>query len=241
MAIASRSNRPLDETQQAEPEKRHLVAFVAPMLLFLALLAMSSMIKNLGSAFWLRAPEYWIYPLQTALCAALLLWFRCEYSFAKPRRIWLAVVAGAVVFVVWISPQAWLGFPPRTVGFNPELFRSNASLYWFEVVLRFLRLAVVVPFVEEIFWRGFLLRYLIDERFSRVPFGAFTWLSFAVVTLAFTLVHAMPDWPAALICGATYNGVAYATKSLASCVVAHAVTNLLLGIWIMQTQQWGFW
>ena len=54
-------------------------------------------------------------------------------------------------------------------------------------MFRFLRLVIVVPLVEEIFWRGFLLRYLINEKFTEVPIGAFSWFSFGVVTVAFGL------------------------------------------------------
>jgi uncharacterized protein len=62
-----------------------------------------------------------------------------------------------------------------------------------------------------------------------------------VVTVGFMLVHSTADWPAALLTGALYNWVAYRTKSLAACVLAHAFTNLLPGVWIMNTRQWGFW
>ena len=100
---------------------------------------------------------------------------------------------------------------------------------------------MVVPLIEEIFWRGFVLRFLIDENFERVPVGAFSWFSFAAVTAGFAFSHSPPDWVAALVAGAAYNAVAYRTKRLSSCVVAHALTNLLLGLWIVQTKQWGFW
>jgi CAAX prenyl protease-like protein len=109
------------------------------------------------------------------------------------------------------------------------------------VLMRFLRLVVVVPLVEEIFWRGFLLRYLINQKFTAIAVGTFSWLSFVVVTGLFGFAHSRADWIPALICGALYNLVAYRTRSLASCVIAHALTNLLLGLWIMQTRQWGFW
>ena len=145
------------------------------------------------------------------------------------------------VFGIWIAPQYFLNFAPRPVGFDPTLLESNSATYWSTILFRFLRLVVVVPLVEEVFWRGFLLRFVIDEHFERVPFGKFNWFSFAVVTVAFTFSHSRPDWPAAFITGALYNVVAYRTQSLASCVLAHAVTNLLLGLWIMQTRQWGFW
>jgi CAAX prenyl protease-like protein len=148
---------------------------------------------------------------------------------------------GALVFVIWIAPQQFFGFSPRLVGFDPEAVGRGSTLYWATVVLRFLRLVVVVPLVEEIFWRGFLLRYLVNERFTTIPVGTFSWVSFLGVTLAFGFTHSRPDWIAAFACGALYNVVAYRTGSLASCVIAHALTNLLLGLWIMQTRQWGFW
>ena len=221
--------------------RRKLAAYIVPMAVFLGALALVGGLKAIGDARWLAAPEYWVYPLQTFVCGALVLWFWRAYDFNGVRGIPVALAVGVVVFVLWISPQAFLGFAPRSEGFNPELFAGQAGLYWTTVLLRFLRLVVVVPLVEEIFWRGFLLRYFVDEKFDRVAMGTFTWLSFAVVSIGFMLVHSSADWPAALVTGALYNFVAYRTKSLGACVAAHATTNLLLGLWIMNTKQWGFW
>lgn len=211
------------------------------MAVFLAALALVAGLKAIGGAFWLSSPEYWLYPLQTLVCAALLFWFWRDYNLRPLANLPLTVAIGIVVFLLWIAPQQFLGFESRTSGFNPEVFAAQPAAYWATVLLRFLRLVIIVPLVEEIFWRGFLLRYFINEKFTAVPFGTFSWLSFAVVTIAFMFVHATADWPAAAITGALYNFVAYRTKSLTSCVIAHAITNLLLGIWIMFTQQWGFW
>jgi CAAX protease family protein len=221
--------------------RRNLVAYVAPMAVFVGFLALSSLLKRVDDAFWLRAPEYWIYPLQTLICAGLVAYFWQEYRLKPLRGVGIGLAIGILVFVIWISPQAFLGFPARTTGFDPDLFAGQTGLYWGTLVLRLLRIAVVVPFVEEIFWRGFLLRYLIDEEFERVPFGTFSALSFWAVALAFGFSHSSPDWPAAIVTGLLYNGVAYWTKSLSTCVLTHAVTNLLLGIWILETKQWGFW
>lgn len=211
------------------------------MVLFGALLGLNSLLKKIGSAPWLSSAEYWIYPAQTILCGGLLLWFRREYNFHRLTQLIFSVGTAIFVFVLWISPQAFFGFEPRTAGFNPDAFSVNPSLYWTTVILRFARLVVVVPFMEEIFWRGFLLRFLVEEEFERLPFGSFSWFPFVAVTLAFGFSHSKADWVAALITGAIYNGVAYRTKSLSSCVLTHAVTNLLLGLWIMKTKQWGFW
>ncbi|HEY0368283.1 MAG TPA: CAAX prenyl protease-related protein [Chthoniobacterales bacterium] len=221
---------------------RKLIAYAAPMGLFVACLALVSLLKLApGNSFWLRSPEFWIYPAQTVACAAVLLWFRREYELKRIAQFWFVLVVGIVICVLWISPQAFFAAAPRTDGFNPDVFAANQPAYWSTIILRFARLVVVVPFVEEVFWRGFLLRYFIDERFDRVPFGTFSWLSFVVVALGFALAHSRADWIAAAITGAAYNFVAYRTKSLGSCVLVHAITNLLLGLWIMQTKQWGFW
>ena len=208
-----------------------LVVFALPMAVFITLLGLTSA----GNA------AYWVYPIQTVICGALVVWFWRDYEFRAPRAAWVALAIGVVVFALWIAPQQWLGFGGRLTGFDPEIFVNGSKLYWFTVVARFVRLVIVVPVVEEIFWRGFLLRYLISDKFTTVPVGSFSWLSFLVVTLAFTFSHSRPDWVAAFLCGALYNLVAYRTQSLASCVLAHATTNLLLGLWIMQTRQWGFW
>lgn len=211
------------------------------MAVFLALIGLTKAGNGPESVSWFAYPAYWTYPAQTLLCGGLILWFWREYQLRTPRKIWFAVLIGLVVFVVWIAPQQFLGFAPRLFGFDPEIFAKGSGLYWATVLLRFVRLVVVVPLVEEIFWRGFLLRYLISEKFTTISIGAFSWLSFLVVSLGFALAHSRADWIGALLCGMLYNLVAYRTRSLASCVVAHAVTNLLLGLWIMQTRQWGFW
>lgn len=220
---------------------RKLVAFAAPMLLFVLLLGLGSAIKTPGAALWLAAPEFWIYPLQTLLCALLLIYFRRDYVWPRLRRPAFALAIGSFVFLLWIAPQQFLGFAPRVVGFNPDIFSGAPALYWTTLALRFVRLVVVVPLAEEIFWRGLLLRYLIAEDFRSVPFGTFSWRSFAVVTFGFGLSHSVPDWPAALVTGALYNFVAYRTRNLPACVLAHGLTNMALGLWIILTKQWGFW
>ena len=211
------------------------------MAIFIGFLGLVSLLKMFGGPFWLSSPEYWVYPVQTLGCAAALVWFWRQYEFHGLARLLFVIAVAVFVFVLWISPQAFFGLPARKEGFNPEVFAAQPLAYWGTIAFRFFRLVIIVPLVEEIFWRGFLLRYFINEKFDRVPFGDFSWLSFAAVTIGFMLVHSTADWPAAAITGALYNYVAYRTRSLASCVLAHAITNLLLGIWITITGQWGFW
>jgi CAAX prenyl protease-like protein len=219
-------------------------AYLAPFFGFIAVLAVGSGLTHFfdGYAHWLAsAPHYWIYPLQTLLGAGLLArGWRC-YALQSPRKPAFAIGIGALALILWIAPQQWLGFPPRLDGFDPAFFGASGWPYAINLGLRFLRLVIIVPLLEEIFWRGFLLRYLIREDFTNVPMGTFSWRSFAIVTAGFCLEHSPADWPAAALTGALYNLVSYRTRSLSACVLAHAVTNALLGGYVLQTGQWGFW
>ena len=220
------------------PNSRKFIAYAAPFVAFVILFALAPLLRQAG---WFRSPEFWIYPIQTIASGALLVFFWREYQWQRPAKPAFTIAVGILVFVLWIAPQQFLKFAPRLDGFNPDVFAANPAGYWGTVIFRFLRLVLVVPLIEEIFWRGFLLRYPINEDFEQVRFGTFSWLSFAIVTILFGFSHSVADWPVAVLTGAIYNGVAYRTKSLSACVLAHATTNLLLGLWIMKTKEWGFW
>jgi CAAX prenyl protease-like protein len=211
-------------------------ALIAPFAVFIGLFALDLIplpVKIEG--------RYVIYPLQTLVCAALLWRYWRRYDFNGIKKPWFTVGVGALVFVLWVTPQLVFGAAPRSIGFDPNVFGDSPLWYWLNLSMRFLRLVVIVPLVEELFWRGFLLRYLIGSPVDKIPFGKFTWFSFLIVSVGFMLEHQAADYAAALITGALFNWVAYHTRSQGSCVLAHAVTNLLLGIYIMVSGQWGFW
>lgn len=219
-------------------------AYFAPFLAFFVVLSLGLTVEKVfdGYAFWMAsAPQYWVFPLQIVVCSTLLVRYWRWYQFQWPRGSAVAIGIGILALLIWIAPQEWLGQPRRMEGFEPHFFGPGGWPYWLNLVLRFVRLVIVVPLVEEIFWRGFLLRYLIRDDFTKVPMGTFTWLSFAVVTAGFILEHSTADWAAAGLTGALFNLVAYRTRSLSACVLTHAVTNALLGWYVLHTGQWGFW
>ncbi len=269
-------------------------AYLAPFIAFMGFLALNELVgkvfDGVDAAWWMSEPQFWVFPLQTLVCGWLLARGWKYYELGPPRGVawWLGI--GILVLLLWIAPQVWLGRPARLDGFDPTYFGLSGWAFNTTVALRFVRLVIIVPLLEEIFWRGFLLRYLtqIDGRellrgaleslrdkleevlpgrvpsfmrkleaavgkpresserpgerpFFAVPFGTFSWFSFWVVTAGFCLEHQPSDWPAAILAGMLYNLVAYRTRSLSACVMAHAVTNLVLGIYVMRTGQWGFW
>jgi CAAX prenyl protease-like protein len=218
-------------------------AYLGPFLAFMGLLALGEIIGHLGEGFaswFLAEPRYWIYPLQTIVCAFLLGRFWSSYRFDWQKGWFFGLLVGVLVFGIWVSPQWLFHTPPRNDGFDPGFF-GQGTPYWINSAVRVIRLVIVVPLLEEIFWRGFLLRYLIRDPFDQVPFGEFRWGAFLWVAGLFAAAHWGPDFWVALVTGALYNLVAIRTRSLGACVIAHALTNLLLGIYIFKTGQWGFW
>ena len=219
-------------------------AYIAPFLVFLAFLFLDGAIQKIGDGYahWAFAqPKYWIFPLQTFVCAALLWKLRKRIEFRPLAGFGFATLIGLLALAVWISPQIFFKVAPRNDGFEPHFFAASGWPYWTNLTLRLLRMAVIVPLVEELFWRGFLLRFLVHENFADVPFGTFSWRSFLISSLAFCAEHQPSDWAAAVLTGALFNLVAYRTRSLAACVLTHAVTNLALALYILRTGQWGFW
>ena len=100
-------------------------------------------------------------------------------------------------------------------------------------------IALLVPLMEEVFWRGFLARFMISDDFQNVAPGVFTGASFAVVSLAFMSVHT--EILAALVWGVLINLLYWKTANLWACIVMHAVTNALLGGYILYTESWQLW
>ncbi|MEO6053323.1 MAG: CAAX prenyl protease-related protein, partial [Chthoniobacterales bacterium] len=219
-------------------------AYVLPFVLFLGALFLLSVVRMLvpkSDLLFLAHPEFWVFPLQTLVCGAALVVFWKYYTFDFQRGVVLGILAGLLSLAIWISPQWLLGVAPRVDGFNPTTLAQDPTLYWLTIIARFARLVIVVPLLEEIFWRGFLMRYLIREKFMEVPFGEYRLFSFAAVAVLFGFEHYGPDIIPGILTGVIYNAVAVRTRSLGACVIAHAVTNLGLGIYIMATKQWGFW
>jgi CAAX prenyl protease-like protein len=93
--------------------------------------------------------------------------------------------------------------------------------------------------MEELFWRSFLLRYIVDDKIDTVPIGTFTWASCIVTVVLFGLEHNFIL--AGIMAGVFYNLLLYWSRSIVQCVLAHAVTNLALSIYIVYTGRWQFW
>ena len=139
----------------------------------------------------------------------------------------------------------WVGLDPYIVHYDqPLIGRNPFQLYppataWILFGFRLVGIAVCVPIMEELFWRGFLMRSLIKEDFTSVPLGTYQPLSFWVTTFFFAGVHG-PEWPLGIIVGVLYGAWFIRTKRLGDIMLAHGVTNLLLALYCLATNDWHF-
>lgn len=218
-----------------------------PFALFMAFIALQEGIGLAVQFRWLTVPEsalYYLYPIKTVTVAALLFSYRQQYRELRVRDLaqWktsvAVLLAGVATFLLWISTGWTLQLTGGAQGFNPTLLPEGAVRLTMTAT-RVAGAVLVVPLMEELFWRSFLARYLVDPDFESVPIGRFTWSSFLITTVLFGLEHHL--FVAGMIAGAIYNLVLYKTRSLAHCVLAHAVTNLALACYVLQTGSWHYW
>jgi CAAX prenyl protease-like protein len=203
--------------------------YVVPMGIYMAFLLVQMLVNtNL----------LWLYPAKVVAVAVSLIYFRNAYEELRPGFSLLAVIVGLVVIVIWIGIDPFYPkFGSATV-FDPMGIASVTQRNAFFAV-RIFGAVIVVPVMEELFWRAFLIRWLVKEDFKSVPVGMFTGLSFAVTVGMFGMEHY--QWLAGLICGALYNWLYYKRKDVFTCIIAHAVSNAALAVWVLSRGDWKFW
>jgi uncharacterized protein len=218
-----------------------------PFAVFMAFIGLNEVLQALAQHGIFRLDPtllYYLYPLKTLVVGYLLFRYRNVYDELKIKDLskigtTLAVLCvGLLVCLLWVQMDWTLDGSPSPAGFNPSLLPDPAV----RVVMTCVRIAgavLVVPLMEELFWRSFLIRYLIDSNFAKVTTGTFTWGSFLITVALFGAEHNYIY--AGIMAGVVYNLVLYKTRSLSQCVLAHAVTNLVLAIYVVATGNWQFW
>jgi CAAX prenyl protease-like protein len=192
------------------------------------------------------------YTVLALITSGVLCWSICAGNVLQPHKhVGAAVAIGFVGIAVWIGLSGlrleerlavwlptWLQ-PGERTGFDPYSELQSIWACTAFIAVRVFGLAVIVPLAEELFWRGFLLRWIIDEDFEKVSIGQYSLRSCVTVVLLFTIVH--PEWLAAAIYCAMLNALIYWKKDLWCCVVAHGVSNLALAAYVLATRSWWLW
>ena len=226
--------------------KSALVARVAPFVVFLLL--------TFCQGHFGEAGKYWLYLVKTLVGAWMLWMIRPVVSEMRWRVSWEAAAVGVVVFAIWIGldgvvldqRQLWVRLGLGKAPSNPEppwnpflQFGDGAPFAWFFVAVRILGSSLVVPPLEEVFYRSFLYRWIAKPDFGSVPLGQFSVKPFAITSVLFGFAH--NEWLAGILCAAAYQGLVCRTKRLGDAMTAHGITNCLLGVWVVWKGAWHFW
>jgi len=209
-------------------------AYVAPIVIF-----------GLFTAAEGYVPRPW-YPATyaakiTAVCVSLIVFPEALGDF---RPSWSVVPASCAVglglFVAWVGLDRWIPYPH--LGGREAFDPATIGSLWARVAflgLRFFGLVLVVPVIEELFWRSFVLRYQTDADFLKVPIGTFTLQAFVVMVGLSAITHS--EWLVAIVAAVVFGLWLARTKSLFAVVVVHGVTNAALGAYVLLTGDWKYW
>jgi uncharacterized protein len=220
-------------------ERSPALAYVAPFLAFIAIMAVE---RATG------LPTAWTYPIRVLVVTGVLLVFSRAPLAVRPSRPLLSAALGAAVFALWIGPDVVFGAGYRHFWLfeNSVMGKAVGSIpldlkgsLWF-LLVRTASCTLLVPPVEELFWRGWLMRWFINPNFLKIPLGTYTAGAFWVVAVLFAGEHG-PYWEVGLATGIIYNWWMLRTRNLADCIIAHAVTNGLLSVYVLSTGQFQYW
>ncbi|MCC6765728.1 MAG: exosortase E/protease, VPEID-CTERM system [Deltaproteobacteria bacterium] len=207
-------------------------AYLAPFLAIVATQMLAGAASTGGTSF-----DLW-YPARVLAAGAALVAFRGVYREVRWTCSWAAAGVGVGVFVLWMAleptPEA-----ARQATFGGALEALGPAWMTVWLAFRVIGSVVTVPIAEELAFRGYLHRRLVDADFDRVAFRRFTWTAFVVSSLLFGVMHGR--WFAGTLAGMCYALVMYRRGELGDAIAAHAITNGLIAAWVLATGHWLLW
>ncbi len=232
-----------------------MVPYVAPFIVFAVFLTVEG---------YFPGQHYALYPVVTLLVAGALAFFWRRLPSLKPSAVLGSIGVGVAGVILWVGldPLAMrldviletmfnnavsaIGLPSwkmeisevHPVGLNPFALYP-AAVAWALFAFRLAGISLCVPVMEELLWRGFLMRWLIREDFTAVPLGTYQPFSFWMTTALFASVHGA-EWPLAVVVGVIYGAWFVRTKRLGDVMIAHGVTNFLMALYCLVSGDWHF-
>lgn len=223
------------------------VALVGPFVLWLV----GILVLFVGGGF--DFPVY-VYSVKSVVCAGAVMVLR-PWRFVQCNGnrgdVLLGVLIGLAVYVLWAVPestpwqgvtefyQRWLVMMP---GGMPDY--SSSMCYAFEThpvlaIVKLIGSAFVIAPIEEFFFRGWLMRWLTQYDWQSVELRQVSRQAFWTVVVVFALEH--DRFVGGALAGMAYGALAVRTNSLRAPIIAHVVTNLILGIHVLVFDAYRFW
>ena len=213
--------------------------WIAPFAVFMILLAVGPS---------LPIPQPWDSIFRVGVLVTVLLTISRDVVLSlRIQHALPSVLLGLAVCAMWVAPdQIFPGWREHWIFQNSITGTVKTTIAPSEladplvVILRVVRAVLLVPILEELFWRGWLPRWIVNNDWQKVPLGTFNVMAFVATAMLFASEHG-PFWEVGLLCGLIYNWWMWKTKSLGDLVLVHAVTNAALSGFVMVTKQYAYW
>lgn len=178
----------------------------------------------------------WLYPVRVMVVGAVLLYYRKRFGLGSFRLNPVAVAIGFGVFLMWIVlvPPS----PEKSAVFATALFSAPGWIAMGWLLMRLIGAVIVVPFAEELAFRGFLLPRL-QAVFAGVSLPARQFGATLISSAAFGALHG--SWLAGTLAGIGFAAARYHRGNLLDAICAHLTANLILGLYVLATRQWSYW
>lgn len=232
----------IDFPTTRDAQRRDAIARVLPFLLFIGILAVRSALPQ-NDAGQAGSDFRWLYGVQAAVALGALVVLRDQYrELARPRLsrglLLGSLLAGGAVFVLWVAPlPGWAHLGAPATRFIPV--DAAGALRWDLITVRGCGAVLVVPVMEELFWRSFLMRWVDQRNFLALEPRATSITAILCSSAVFALAHDL--WLSAFIAGLVYAQLYRRTGNIWYAVVAHASTNLMLAVWVVSRSAWAYW
>lgn len=220
---------------------KNTIPRVIPFAIYILFLVAGNAIAQLFDGFSIDVSWLYLIKIISVTIALVYFWPRYDELRTKPpaQDFVYAGVAGMIVFVIWIFPYpSWLASGKEVAGINPMLEQMTLqNILW--MTTRVLGATLIVSVMEELFWRSFIMRWFDNKDFLAIDPGKITAFAYIGSACLFALEHHL--WLAGLFAGLVYGELYKTYKNIWIPIFAHAVTNGMLGIWVVLTGNWQYW
>jgi CAAX prenyl protease-like protein len=182
--------------------------------------------------------KFWSYLLKVAVGCWVVWEMRRFIPEIRWTFSWPAVIMGVGVFAIWVGLDPYypknhllMKDTPDSI-WNPfARFGDSATVAWALIVIRIFGMTVLVPPIEEAFYRSLVYRYIVKYDFTKVALTHFDGVALVLCALLFGFMHF--QWLPGILCGLAYQWLVLRRGHLGDAITAHAITNFLLGVYVV--------
>ena len=204
------------------------------LLPYLALVAASLLSQASSAGF------EWLYGIRVLIVAFAATCYWRQYRAMDWSFSWLAPLAGVGIAAAWIEWARWIHRADAANPMAAGLLGLTPGQRFAWLGLRVVAAVCVIPFAEELAFRGFLARRLTSADVEGLSLQRMSVLGVVGSSLLYGLMQG-PMWAVGIPSGMVLCLVARWRGRLGDAVAAHATANLLVAVWVLTLHDYSPW